>query len=201
MVGIKLQRQMKETLGVPTVDAIKEMVKTSEVAQNRALIAIYNGQTKEEKDAACTEEDNGIGFSGIDAEILTSFAKQFLLRQYLSPKQRAILAKKMPKYAGQLWRIAVAKKRGVATLVATAQTPSAPSRSEVEDAVMAAEEASCIIPSLATKIKALEAEAANAPLARHLFLLVEIARLTDDLKAVEANYNAAVVTLNNADTA
>lgn len=119
-IGIKIQRQMKSELGVPTVAEIREMISTREDAQNRALVAIYNGQTETEKAAAVTVEDNGIGFSGVDAEILTSFAQQFLSRQWLSPKQRAILAKKLPKYAGQLWQIAITKKRGAVTVTAKA---------------------------------------------------------------------------------
>ena len=101
-IGIKFQREMKAQHGVPTVAEIREMVASREEAQNRALIAIYNGQTQQEKVSQTTVEDNGIGFTGCDAEILTSFAEQFLRRQFLSPKQRAILAKKMPKYAGQV---------------------------------------------------------------------------------------------------
>jgi hypothetical protein len=117
-IGIKIQREMKAKHGIPTVAEIRDMVAVREEAQNRALIAIYNGQTQQEKVSQTTVEDNGIGFSGVDAEILTSFAEQFLRRQFLSPKQRAILAKKMPKYAGQLWQIAVSKKGVTATVVA-----------------------------------------------------------------------------------
>lgn len=121
-IGIKVQREMKAKHGIPTVAEIREMVTVREEAQNRALIAIYNGQTHSEKESHTTVEDNGIGFSGVDAEILTSFAEQFLRRQFLSPKQRAILAKKMPKYAGQLWQIAVRKKGVTATVVAPTAT-------------------------------------------------------------------------------
>jgi len=116
-IGIKVQREMKLKHGIPTVAEIRDMVSVREEAQNRALLAIFNGQTFEEKCDGVTIEDNGIGFSGVDADILTSFAEQFLRRQFLSPKQRAILAKKMPKYAGQLWQIAVRKKRVMATVV------------------------------------------------------------------------------------
>ena len=108
-IGIKVQREMQARFNVPMVAEIKAAVAVNEAWQDRALIAIYNGQTQAEKDSAVTSEDNGIGFSGIDAEILTSFAEQFLRRGFLSPKQRAIVAKKMPKYAGQLWRLAVEK--------------------------------------------------------------------------------------------
>lgn len=75
----------------------------------RSLVAIYEGQTHQEKITMTTTEDNGIGFNGVDATILTSFAEQWNSRKWLSTKQIAILAKKMPKYAGQLAKIAAAK--------------------------------------------------------------------------------------------
>lgn len=75
----------------------------------RGLMAIYNGQTSQEKISMTTTEDNGIGFNGVDATILTSFAEQWRSRNWLSTKQFAILAKKMVKYAGQLEKIAAAK--------------------------------------------------------------------------------------------
>lgn len=59
-------------------------------------------QTEEEYNAEATVMDNGVGFSGVDAEILTSFDKQFKERGWLSPKQSKLLLSKMPKYAKQL---------------------------------------------------------------------------------------------------
>lgn len=73
----------------------------------KAVVAIYNGQTQDEKVAKTTSHDNGIGFNGVDAEILSSFAEQIKARGFLTPKQIEIARKKMRKYAGQLARIAV----------------------------------------------------------------------------------------------
>lgn len=173
-IGIKVQREMKTQHGVPTVAEIRDMVITREDAQNRALIAIYNGQTFAEKDSRATVEDNGIGFSGVDAEILTSFAEQFLARQYLSPKQRAILAKKMPKYAGQLWQIAVRKKGATltATPVPTKQNDELRERREVCDNYVA---------ELTKRINALEAEQKNADKAHALMLELTIASLHEEI--------------------
>jgi hypothetical protein len=67
-----------------------------------SLIRIYNWQTEDEKASEQTSHLNTIGFSGVDAEILTSFAKQFLASKSLSPKQLELAHKKMPKYAAQL---------------------------------------------------------------------------------------------------
>lgn len=70
-----------------------------------ALLKIFEFQTAEEKSAEHTRENNGIGFTGVDGEILTSFAKQLERKGYLSPKQMNLLFKKMPKYWKQILSI------------------------------------------------------------------------------------------------
>jgi len=67
-----------------------------------ALLYIYSFQTASEQAVGDTYEDNGVGFSGVDAEILSSFAEQWKKRESLSPKQLEILHKKMGKYAKQI---------------------------------------------------------------------------------------------------
>lgn len=95
-----------------TKDTIKaELQKGNKPLLVRALLAIYEGQTSHEKLTMTTHEDNGIGFNGADAEILTSFVEQWRTRQWLSEKQYALLQKKMPKYSGQLARIAEEKAK------------------------------------------------------------------------------------------
>ena len=47
-------------------------------------------------------ERNDIGFSGPDAEILSSFARQYQRRRSLSPKQMHLLQRKIPSYARQI---------------------------------------------------------------------------------------------------
>lgn len=82
----------------------------------RGLIAIYNRQTADEQSAEQTTEHNTIGFNGLDAKLLTSFAKQVIdwnatpaqSRRFaapLSPKQLDWTQRKMLKYSGQLARI------------------------------------------------------------------------------------------------
>jgi hypothetical protein len=77
----------------------------------RAMELVYANQTKAEQTAEQTTEDNGVGFTGLDGKILASFAKQVLRwrdekeHKYpcpLSPKQMALVYKKMPKYAKQV---------------------------------------------------------------------------------------------------
>ena len=48
-----------------------------------------------------------MGFTGIDAQILTSFASQVEKGFTLSQKQTSLLFKMMPKYAGQIFNNAV----------------------------------------------------------------------------------------------
>jgi hypothetical protein len=72
----------------------------------RGLLAIYARQTADEKAAQTTRYDNDIGFNGLDAPILSSFAQQYQQRGWLSEKQLVIARGKMEKYAGQLARIA-----------------------------------------------------------------------------------------------
>lgn len=94
----------------------------------RGLLAIYARQTADEQAADMTTDDNKIGFNGLDAPILSSFAKQVEewektpanRRKYdspLSPKQIGLARKKMVKYSRQLVLIAREK-------AATAETVS-----------------------------------------------------------------------------
>lgn len=78
----------------------------------RGCLAVYAKQTAEEQTAEETRDHNGVGFTGTDAEILSSFAKQIQRweqeKRFPSPlslKQLSILHKRMPKYAGQLLKI------------------------------------------------------------------------------------------------
>jgi hypothetical protein len=68
-----------------------------------ALVKLYGLQTEAERSAEAAILHNGKGFSGTDAEILTSFAKQWLAKKWLSPKQMTLLHKKMPKYWRQVY--------------------------------------------------------------------------------------------------
>ena len=88
-----------------THDFVKTQLSKNQTWALRALLKIYEFQTYEEKQYEATTEYNGVGFTGVDAEILTSFAKQYKSRGFLSPKQMVILYKKMPKYWGQIVKI------------------------------------------------------------------------------------------------
>ena len=84
----------------------KEKLATDPRWATRGLLRIYSFQTESEQASETTSEDNGVGFTGVDADILSSFAKQVQAGRNLSQKQMDLLLKKMPKYAGQLYAYA-----------------------------------------------------------------------------------------------
>lgn len=81
---------------------MKTKLSTNAQWATKGCIRIFEKQTASEQTCEATHELNGVGFTGADAEILSSFAKQINKGWNLSPKQMAILFKKMPKYWKQL---------------------------------------------------------------------------------------------------
>lgn len=94
--------------GLPTVKAkvtrLKELINENERFTVWALLEVFKNQTSVEQECQATIDLNGIGFSGVDAEILTSFAQQYQRRQSLSDKQMAIARRRVPAYAAQIER-------------------------------------------------------------------------------------------------
>ena len=85
------------------IDFIKNMLRTNRVWATKGLLRIYERQTASEQASQTTHDHNGVGFTGADAEILSSFAQQVLGNRFVgSEKQLRILHHKMPKYARQL---------------------------------------------------------------------------------------------------
>lgn len=83
-------------------DYIKSQLATNPAWAIKGLVKIYTLQTADEQASDRTSHDNGVGFSGVDAAILSSFAKQVNSGRNLSPKQMAIVYKKMPRYWKQI---------------------------------------------------------------------------------------------------
>ena len=82
---------------------IKSQLGTNKSWALRALERIHSeNQTYQEQACQTVVEDNGIGFSGCDGQILSSFADQYARRKSLSVKQMDIVYKKMPKYWNQV---------------------------------------------------------------------------------------------------
>lgn len=87
---------------------IRRMVAEDASWAIRGMLRIYANQTADEQSSEDTKHLNGIGFTGSDANLLSSFAKQVERGRNLSDKQMFYVFKKMPKYAGQLEREAAA---------------------------------------------------------------------------------------------
>jgi len=86
-------------------DYIRNKLKTNNKWAIHGLEVIYQRQTPVEQSAEKTIEYNEIGFSGCDAEILTSFYKQYEKKNWLSEKQLALLKKRISRYAGQIYEL------------------------------------------------------------------------------------------------
>lgn len=91
-------------------DHMRHKLATSEKWAIHGLMRIYSFQTAQEQGNQTTIEHNGVGFTGADGEILSSFAEQYKVRGFLSGKQMEIVFKKMPKYWAQLLEISDKEK-------------------------------------------------------------------------------------------
>lgn len=83
-------------------DSIQKLIDENDKAVCRAIVLVYRNQTHHERDAKRTEEHNGVGFSGYDGEILSSFAEFYLRAGFLTPKQIGIARPKMKRYWKQI---------------------------------------------------------------------------------------------------
>ena len=75
-------------------------------ARIKALLLLYDFQTEDEQHTHSANVQNRMGFNGLDADILSSFAKQVISKYFLSDKQMTLLRKKIIKYAGQIAKVA-----------------------------------------------------------------------------------------------
>lgn len=85
-----------------TKSRIIRLLQNEDRAVLRALIVVYQNQTAQEKNNGSTIEDNGVGFTGIDADILTSFVRFYESVGFLTNRQIAITRNKIVKYWRQL---------------------------------------------------------------------------------------------------
>lgn len=72
----------------------------------RALLVLFDRQTREEQAKEHAIVHNGIGFTGPDSHMLTYYAKWLRSGKHLSGKHLESARKRIVKYAGQLARIA-----------------------------------------------------------------------------------------------
>jgi hypothetical protein len=91
-------------------DFVKTKLEKDPAWSKRALLRIFEFQTREEQHEEHTLFHNGVGFTGTDGKILSSFAKQLERKGTLSEKQMYLLMKKMPKYWSQVVKISDEEK-------------------------------------------------------------------------------------------
>lgn len=84
---------------------VQNLLDTNDHAVARALVVIFERQTATEKEYDNTHDKNGVGFSGVHAEICSSYAKQVMSRGFLTPKQMVVARRIMKKYWKQLAEI------------------------------------------------------------------------------------------------
>ena len=85
-----------------TEEEIVFFVKTNDKVLYNALLRLYDCQTADEQLEGSARVQNGKGFNGCDAPILTSFAEFLKKTGFLTPKQRNLCRRKLVKYRKQL---------------------------------------------------------------------------------------------------
>ena len=103
---VYLGMEKGEKMKVWTKDEIKGLIVNRDDAVIKGMLRIYDLQTESEKVFGDTHEHNGVGFSGVDGEIMSSFSEFVNKAGFLTYKQMKIARKKMLKYASQLTKIA-----------------------------------------------------------------------------------------------
>jgi len=95
----------------------KRMVRQNLLDSNewlvRGLLCLFERQTEDEKRDEATRHLNRRGFNSADSEKLTSMAKQWLRKSWLSEYQMGFIRRRLLKYAGQLSRVARGEDRVV----------------------------------------------------------------------------------------
>ncbi len=85
---------------------IRELLETNDKAVLRGILVIYSLQTFDEQATRSTTKYNGVGFSGVDAEFMSSLAESIQKYGRLTDKQMTYARKKIKKYAKQLAKVA-----------------------------------------------------------------------------------------------
>lgn len=92
-----------------SVEDIKNLLKTNDTFVIRSLIKLYSYQTLDEKKAGETKDNNGVGFNGADAAVLSQISRDMIKTYIISKGQVNFVRRKIMKYAKQLTRIANGK--------------------------------------------------------------------------------------------
>lgn len=99
-----------------TETEIRTKLATDQKWLERAVIVIYSRQTATEQSSRTTINDNGIGFSASDANVMSYCATWINKGNHLSGKFLDRARKIMPKYSKQLLKIAQAREAAKAAM-------------------------------------------------------------------------------------
>jgi hypothetical protein len=84
-------------------EAVQALIDRNDQAVARALLVIYQNQTDDEQASFSTRHQNGVGFTGNDAEWLTDIAVKWKKwGRWASPKQCNAVRRAIRKYHRQL---------------------------------------------------------------------------------------------------
>ena len=89
-----------------TAEEIKAKITTDQNWLERAILAIFARQTADEQRSEETKEDNGRGFTGPDAHMMSYWAKWIQSGKHLSGTHLSRAFVRIGKYAGQLKKVA-----------------------------------------------------------------------------------------------
>lgn len=88
-----------------TIEHWKKKIKTNPGWALRAAIRIYQSQTQEEQCSHATLDSNGVGFNSFDSPVISPIVDRYLRTKVIEGKSIYQLQRRMPKYAGQLYKI------------------------------------------------------------------------------------------------
>ena len=80
---------------------LKTLITTDPNWTVAALLHVYSYQTADEQKSDQTEEDNGMGFNGVDAPILSSITKFYNRTGMMTKPQLGVVQRAIGKYHGQ----------------------------------------------------------------------------------------------------
>ncbi len=90
-------------------DYIRWLLLMNDRAVEKAIVAIYNLQTEDEKSSNDTRHSNNVGFSGADARLGSYYAKWILSGKNLTGKHLEKARNMANKYIRQLVQVATNK--------------------------------------------------------------------------------------------
>lgn len=103
------KRKSVET-SVKEILSSEEITLRNDLAKIKALLIIYQFQTDEEQKRNGTVENNGIGFTAFDGEVLSSMARNLYEYKSLTDNQMKVVRKGIKKYWKQISIIALQGK-------------------------------------------------------------------------------------------